>query len=323
MKAVRMGGSSPSDGAIREIENPVRGNGDVVVGVRAASINPSDLFHVVPGGEVHELAWTPGRDFAGIVLEGPESLRGAEVWGTGGDLGATREGTHAERIVLPALAVRPKPATLTFEEAATVGVAFTTAWYALVEVGGMRPDDRVLILGAAGAVGAAATQICSWQGVATIYGVVHDESQVAAARAAGASLVTADAAELPSLTEQDDAAGGATLCLDAAGGTLLNAAVATMAHAGRIVEIGAPSSGQVLFDLRAFYRAELHLAGLNTFTRDAIQEALVLDRIRPGFESGALRPTLISARYPLERASDAYRAAAARPEGKVMFVMPG
>ena len=77
---------------------------------------------------------------------------GVEVWGTGGDIGFTRDGTHAELLLAPLAGVRPKPRNLTFEEAAAAGVNFVTAWIGLVEIAGFREGETVLVTGASGGV---------------------------------------------------------------------------------------------------------------------------------------------------------------------------
>ena len=77
--------------------------------VMAASINPSDVKNVAGAMEQTTLPRTPGRDFAGVVQAGPSGWIGAEVWGTGGDTGFTRDGTHAELIAVPVASLRRKP----------------------------------------------------------------------------------------------------------------------------------------------------------------------------------------------------------------------
>src|SRR6266404_4862122 len=64
----------------------------------------------------------PGRDFAGVIVGGPPDFIGREVWGTGGDIGFTRDGSHAEYILLPRTAVALKPAPLSMDAAATAGL---------------------------------------------------------------------------------------------------------------------------------------------------------------------------------------------------------
>src|SRR5580704_14268729 len=107
---------------VETMPNPQPKLGEVVVRIRAASLNPSDAKNILGRMEGTTLPRTPGRDFAGVVVHGPAALLDQEVWGTGGDVGFTRDGTHADVIVVPADGVRPKPRNLSFEEAATVGV---------------------------------------------------------------------------------------------------------------------------------------------------------------------------------------------------------
>src|ERR1700757_28580 len=74
---------------------------EVVVEVRAAGLNPSDCKNVLGFFPYTTLPRTPGRDFAGVIVDGPSELIGEEVWGSGREFGFTRDGSHAERIVVP------------------------------------------------------------------------------------------------------------------------------------------------------------------------------------------------------------------------------
>jgi phosphoglycerate dehydrogenase-like enzyme len=82
-----------------------------------------------------------------------------KLWGTGGDVGFTRDGTHAEYVVVPRSSLIRKPANLSHEEAGSVGVTFVTAWCGLVEYAALRRGETVAVIGAAGGVGSAAVQI--------------------------------------------------------------------------------------------------------------------------------------------------------------------
>jgi NADPH:quinone reductase-like Zn-dependent oxidoreductase len=109
--------------------------GDVTIEVRAAGINPSDakaMLGIMPSAVFPR---TPGRDYAGVVVAGPKQLVGLEVYGSGGDVGISRNGSHGERLVLPAAAIRRKPKNLTMAQAGTVGVPFVTAYEGLRRAG--------------------------------------------------------------------------------------------------------------------------------------------------------------------------------------------
>jgi len=82
---------------IVEVADPVADGETAVVCIEAASINPSDVKNVGGAMQQTTLPRIPGRDFAGVVEAGPVEWIGAEVWGTGGDVGFTRDGTHAQR----------------------------------------------------------------------------------------------------------------------------------------------------------------------------------------------------------------------------------
>src|ERR1700756_1051522 len=114
---VRAKADSPEalDGALQLSEtDPPRDlpPGSAVIEIRGAGVNPSDVRAVL--GAMPHAVWprTPGRDYAGVVVEGPRQLLGREVWGSGGDLGIRRDGTHARHLVLPAANLREKPASI-------------------------------------------------------------------------------------------------------------------------------------------------------------------------------------------------------------------
>src|SRR3954453_4299490 len=119
--------------SIIEREVPVPRTGEVLIEVRASGINPSDVRNVE--GVFHtELPRTPGRDYAGIVAAG-EAPIGQQVWGSGPSFGIRHEGAHAQFALIAAEWLSAKPACLSMEEAASVGVPFITAWSALVTEG--------------------------------------------------------------------------------------------------------------------------------------------------------------------------------------------
>ena len=141
---------------VQDIPKPVPGPGEILVQIKAAAINPSDIKNVL--GKMHEttLPRTPGRDFAGIVVQGSGGLAGKSVFGSGGNLGFGRDGSHAEFMVVPENGVSPLPQGITFDQAAAIGLPYLTAWAALVNAAKLQPGENVLILGADGAVGSAA-----------------------------------------------------------------------------------------------------------------------------------------------------------------------
>jgi NADPH:quinone reductase len=295
---------------VEDIPDPTPKEGEVVVRIRAASLNPSDAKNVLGVMEGTTLPRTPGRDFAGVVVDGPSDMIGAEVWGTGGDIGFTRDGTHAELLAVPIGGVRPKPKSLTFEEAAAAGVNFVTAWIGLVEVAGFREGETVLATGASGGVGSAVTQIAKWRGGRTVgvdrtpmsperqkeYGIDHvlpaDADQGYKGMIDGAIRVTEGR--------------GVNVVYDCVGGPLFEPCLRTLGHLGRQVNITSAGDRRVCFDLVDFYHRRLRLFGVDSRAYDTEASAAILERVAPGFESGALKPIPVVRRFPLDEAVQAF-----------------
>src|SRR6195952_3038356 len=101
-----------------------RGPDDVVVEIRAAGVNPSDVKAATGLMAYAVFPRTPGRDYAGVVVDGPAGSVGREVFGSSGDLGIRRDGTHASHLAVEADAVVDKPRGVSWDEAAGIGVPF-------------------------------------------------------------------------------------------------------------------------------------------------------------------------------------------------------
>jgi len=108
MKALRFEKTGSLDGlTIETVPEPVSGTAEALVRVKAAAVNPSDIKNVL--GRMHETSVprTSGRDFSGTVVHGPDALVGKNVFGSGGNQGFGRDGSHAEFVVVPQAAVLP------------------------------------------------------------------------------------------------------------------------------------------------------------------------------------------------------------------------
>src|ERR1700755_2999881 len=126
---------------------PALGPGMALVRIEAASINPTYVKNVAGAMKQTTLPRIPGRDYAGVVEEGPVEWIGAEAWEKGGDTGFTRDGTHAELIAVPVASLRRKPDILSFDQAASVGVNYMAAWCG-IEAAGLRAGETILLIGA-------------------------------------------------------------------------------------------------------------------------------------------------------------------------------
>src|SRR5262245_56047868 len=99
MRALVLDGpGAPAELSARRVPLPTAAAGEAVVEVHAAAVNRSDVLNVI-GLPLTSFPRVPGRDFAGVVVDGPADLVGGRCWGTGsGDLGFSRDGSHAERL---------------------------------------------------------------------------------------------------------------------------------------------------------------------------------------------------------------------------------
>lgn len=300
---------------------PVPQAGEVLVKVEAAGINPSDLLSVLGRFPHAVLPRIVGRDFSGTVVKGPAELVGKKVWGSGGDLGIDRDGTDAEYLVIPLAAVAQRPANLSAEEAAAVGVPFVTAFSALVSFGGLQAGEWVIVSGAAGAVGQAAVQIAHTRG-ARVIALLRSATEAHAAGFPGAeAIASSDKGDLEAIVREATNGQGADLALNGVGSSIMGAMLAALASGGRQVVYSSVGGQEFALDLLNLYRNQFKLFGLNTVKLNASQGAGILRQLAPLFESGALKPPAIGERYPLSDAAMAYERVAAHAGGKVVLTM--
>src|ERR1700712_1683489 len=104
-----------------------RGADELLIEVKAAAVNPSDVKAATGLMPYAVFPRTPGRDYAGVVIGGPAGWGGREVFGSSGDLGIRRDGTHATHLGVEADAVVEKPNDLSWGEGAGIGVPLFTA----------------------------------------------------------------------------------------------------------------------------------------------------------------------------------------------------
>jgi NADPH2:quinone reductase len=297
---------APSVLHLADVADPLAGDGFAVVRVTAASINPSDVKNVAGAMEGTTLPRTPGRDFAGVVERGSPEWTGREVFGTGGDLGFTVDGSHAQRLLVPLSALTPKPARFSAAEAASVGVTAVVAWLGLIEYAALQPGESVAIIGVGGGVGTAVAQLARWRGASTVVGV--DVLAPAPGSPAQRSIdhFVPSGEHLTESVRQATGRLGANVIFDAVGGITFESALKSLAHRGRLVEISATGRARVEFDLRDFYHNEGRIIGADTRKLDASASAQRLTAMLPAFESGAIKAPPIEHVVPLDRAIEAY-----------------
>ncbi len=295
--------------------------GEALVAVRAASINPSDVKNLAGRMRQTVPPRTPGRDFAGVVVAGPADWIGAEVWGTGGDIGFTRDGSHAEYLRLPAAALARKPTRLSFEEAGAVGVNYVTALIGL-DYATLGAGETLFVIGATGGVGGAACGIGALRGARVIAGCRGALDPSTPAAASGAEPLDLDAGGLEARLRDMTGGRGVDVVYDCVGRPdLTTAALAALGFGGRMVVIAGTPGEHVPIELIPFYRRECRLIGVDSLKRSAADCAPRMEALREGFETGRFPPPRIAARHPLEDGVAAYAAVAQGTRGRVVLTM--
>ena len=306
-----------------EVPTPSIKDGQVLVKIEASGINPSDIASIqgrFPGSVLPRIV---GRDFAGRVVGGSSSLLRADVWGTGGDLGISRNGTHAEYVALPESAVARRPKNLSVEQAAGAALPFVTAFSALVRIGGLKSGEWVIVSGAAGAVGHAAIQLAHARG-ARVIALVKDEAESAASVLGDVEAIArSDRGDLADTVRTATGGKGADLALNGVGSSVFQSLLGALAAGGRQVVYSVSDGRDITLDLLPFFQHQYTISGLNTQGMDATTCAAILKELGPLFESGVIKPLTIGSQYSLDDAAIAYVHVASGSRGKTVFLMGG
>ena len=322
---------------VRDAPDPTPGPGDVRIAVRAAGVNFADVMArlgLYP--DAPPLPAVVGYEVAGVVDAVGPGVTGLRP----GDrvLALTRFGGYASAVVVSAAQTLATPASLTDVEAAAVPVNYLTAFIALYRLANVGADETVLIYGAGGGVGIAATQLAKLR-KARVIGTAST-SKIDAIRALGVDHAVDHrrndvAAEVRRLTSGR----GADVILDPIGGRQFAVSYGLLAPLGRLVIYGVSSlasgerrslwrAARTLLAMPAFRPLSLMnqnraVLGLNLghLWGEATQLRAGMDAIVQEFDAGRLRP-VVAATFPLERAGDAHRYLQSRANiGKVVLTV--
>jgi NADPH2:quinone reductase len=289
--------TGPRDLEIREVEEPVPGPDDVLVEVHRVGISFPDLL--LSRGEYQlkpEPPFTLGVDFAGTVVSGPEGFTpGQRV------AGVLPHGGAAERVVVPAMFCFPLPDALSFDEGAALPMNYLTAHFALVERGGLRAGETVLVHGAAGGVGTATIQVAKGYGARTIAVVSSDAKAEVATKAGADEVVRTDGFKdaVKELTEGR----GVDVVLDVVGGSVFMDSLRVLAPQGRLLVVGF-AAGQGIPEVKVnrllLNNVDVRGVGWGAYAmaRPGYMQEQWRD-LEPLMADGTIKPP-IGASYPLE-----------------------
>ncbi|MFT4066547.1 NADPH:quinone oxidoreductase family protein [Paraburkholderia sp.] len=328
MKAIVIDAFKPPEQlTIGHLPDPSLDDHSVLIEVRAAAVNYPDLLVVQGKYQIlPERPFAPGKDAAGIVRAVGSNVTRIKP----GDrvVAQLEYGAYAEFVSAPQQSCFQLPDSMSFTDAAAMGLVYQTAYFALVERGGFRPGEKVLVTGAAGGVGSAAVQLVNGLG-GTVLAAVNSDEQAKLLHDMGADAIID--LSVPNLRdavrEQVRAATaghGADVLLDTLGGDAFDASLRAMAWCGRAVIIGF-AAGRIP-EVKANYLLvkNISVSGLQWSDYRERQpqkvDAVQQDIFRL-YEQGAIRPQ-IAGTLPLERAGEALtRLASGHVSGKYVLTV--
>jgi NADPH:quinone reductase-like Zn-dependent oxidoreductase len=298
---------------LEEVAEPQPGSGELLVRVRACSINYPDVLIIEDKYQLKpSRPFAPGSEIAGEVERLGE---GVEGWSIGDRvIAATGFGGLAEKVVIPAARAITLPDERTFEEGSALLLTYATAIHVLLDRGKLEPGQTLLVLGAAGGVGMAAVEIGKETG-ARVIAAVSSEHKAAAAREAGADdavvygMGAPDPKALSQLFKDVVGPAGADVIFDPVGGPYSEAALRSIAWEGRFLVVGFPA-GIAKLPLNLTLLKSCDVCGVfwgGFVARDPKRNAQHIDQLFRWWAEGRIAPK-ISATYPLGRAGEAIAA---------------
>ena len=294
--------------ALEEVPDPVAGRGQVRVRVHAVGVNPYDTYMRAGGYAIKpDLPYTPGADAAGVIDQVGADVAG---WSTGdrvyvsGTAAGRAHGAYAQMAVCAPEQVHRLPDRISFSQGAGLFVPYVTAWRALFGRANTRAGDCVLIHGASGGVGSAATQFAVSIG-ATVIGTAGTDEGLAVVRAQGATHAVNHRSrgyldEVTALTGGK----GPDVILEMLANVNLDHDLTVVAPGGRIVVIG--NRGRVEIDARKIMTKDISVFGLALWGIPADEVRRAHEAIIAGLDRGTLTP-VVGTELPLAEAAEAHR----------------
>ncbi len=298
---------------LSDVPDPAPGPGEVLVRVRACSINYPDALIIEDKYQLKpQRPFAPGSEIAGEVEAVGDGVAG---WSVGDRLiAAVGFGGLVEKIAIPAERAIQLPAERSFEEASALLLTYATAIHALVDRGRLEVGQSLLVLGASGGVGIAAVEIGKALGARVVAAVSSDAKAKAALGAGADQAMVYPAGDLDpkALAQQfKEAVGpnGADVILDPVGGDYSEAALRSIAWEGRFLVVGFPA-GIAKLPLNLTLLKSCDVCGVfwGAFAaREPQRNAAHIEQLFRWWAEGRIAP-MISATYPLERAGEAIAA---------------
>jgi NADPH2:quinone reductase len=300
-----------------ELPDPVAGHGQALVRVRASGINRGDLgrrMGTYAAGS--PLPLIIGWDIAGTV----EALGPGSTGPAPGTQVVARipQGGYAELALTNAATTVPIPEGVSFEQAASLPVAYLTAWFALKHQGALQAGETCLVQAAASGVGVAGIQIAREAG-ARVFTTASSEEKLALGRRLGAEVaINYTTEDFVEVVRKETDGRGVDVVLESVGGEVLTRSVEALAPFGRLVSVGNSSRSPSSTDLTQLLSRRLALFGFYLGGEHGTREALA--ELLNGVAAGRIE-AVIDRTFPLSEAAEAHRYVASRGNlGKVLLI---
>lgn len=340
MKAVRFHAhGGPDVLRYEECTDPIPGQGEALVRVRACALNHLDLWqrrgmervqipfpHISGADVAGEVISAPGSDIpAGrrVMLQPGISCGRCAACLDGRDnacptydvLGYRSDGGYAEIVKVPTQNLIMIPDAIGFVEAAAFPLAFLTAWHMLITRAKLRAGEDVLVLGAGSGVGQAAIQI-AWRHGARVFATAGTDEKLARARQLGAyDVINHTTQDLPAKIKEFTNARGVDVVVEHVGIATWDRSLRCLMRGGRLVTCGATTGHSAHIDLRVLFSRQISLLGSYMGRKGELLRAAQF------FFAGELRP-VVDKTFPLAEAAEAHRRLEAREQfGKLVLVV--
>ena len=340
MKAVRFHAhGGPDVLRYEESPDPIPGQGEALVRVRACALNHLDLWqrrgmekvqipfpHISGADVAGEVISAPGSEFATgrrVMLQPGISCGRCAACLDGHDnecpkydvLGYRSDGGYAEIVKVPTQNLIAIPDTIGFVEAAAFPLAFLTAWHMLVTRAKVRAGEDVLVLGAGSGVGQAAIQI-AWRHGARVFATAGTDEKLARARQLGAyEVINHTTQDLPAKIKEFTNKRGVDVVVEHVGIATWDRSLRSLTRGGRLVTCGATTGHDAHIDLRVLFSRQISLLGSYMGRKGELLRAAQF------FFAGELRP-VVHTTFPLAEAAEAQRCLEAREQfGKLVLVV--
>jgi len=313
----------PESLVIEELPSPAAGAGEVVVSVKAASLNFPDVLIIQNKYQFKPpLPFTPGSEISGVVKEVGEGVRGFKPGGR--VIAFTPYGAFAEEVKVEAARLVPIPEGMDFNSAAAFLMTYGTSDHALRDRGALRAGETLLVLGAAGGVGLAAIEIGKAIGARVIACASSvDKLKVCSEHGADAGINYASE-DLRERIKELTAGKGVDVVYDAVGGPYTEPALRSVTWRGRLLVVGFAAGDIPKIPLNLPLLKGSSVVGVfwGDFTRREPKAfADSISQLGKWFREGKLKPH-VSQTFPLEQAVDALKLMAARKvTGKVVLTV--